>query len=109
MNEYEKAINYFYSVMEKGNIRNDAEQESFETAIKVLEKESKVFKIANEYTNPSNKYYLGDIVPNLGRIKDINRESGILFYKLKKENGNIIVKSEKEIDDVMIEYYRAKR
>ena len=50
MNKYEKAIEYFYSVMKKGNIRNDEEQEAFETAINLLEREKDIFDIVGQYT-----------------------------------------------------------
>ena len=55
MNKYENAIEYFYSVMEQGNIRNDEEQKAFETAIKVLERENEVFKIVGQYTKNKSK------------------------------------------------------
>jgi hypothetical protein len=36
--------------MKRGAIRNDEEQEAFETAINILERENKVSKIAEQYT-----------------------------------------------------------
>jgi len=108
MNKYEKAIEYFYSVMEKGNIKNDEEKEIFETAIQVLEKENKVLKIANQYTKPSNKYFMGDVVPNVGKINNITKENGIISYELKNKTSDVIIKTEKELDDIMTKYYKSK-
>ena len=103
MNKYEKAINYFYSVMEKGNIRNDAEQEAFEIAIKVLEQK-------NVY--PKNKYFTGDVVPNVGRIQSrhmMDNDMENLAYDIVKNNDEVITKTGEEIDDIMTEYYKSKK
>lgn len=36
MNKYENAIEYFYNVMEAGNIKSDRQQEVYELAIDAL-------------------------------------------------------------------------
>lgn len=41
MNEYEKAIEYFFNKMERGLIEDDEQQEVYETAIKVLIEKNK--------------------------------------------------------------------
>jgi Zn finger protein HypA/HybF involved in hydrogenase expression len=51
MNKNKEAIDYLFSIMEQGNIRDDYEQEMFEVAIESMVRESKILsnmKIAYE-------------------------------------------------------------
>ena len=44
MNKYESAIEYFFNIMETGNIKDDRQQEVFELAIDALSYMSKLSK-----------------------------------------------------------------
>jgi hypothetical protein len=107
MNKYEKAMEYLFSAMERGNIKNDEEQEVFEIAIEAL---TKVKDSTNEeYKNPNFKYGKGDILPN--EMKIISHR---LFakndprYVLERTDKKIVIITEKEIDDIMTEFYESK-
>ena len=43
-----QAIEYFYRIMENGNIKNDEQQEAYERAIEALEKEAREVKNRNQ-------------------------------------------------------------
>lgn len=108
MNKYEVAIEYFFSIMERGNIKNDEEQEMFEIAIEALNKVKG--STTDEYKNPTFKYDKGDILPN--EMKIISHK---LFakndprYVVERTDNKIIIMKEKEIDDIMTEYYETKK
>lgn len=108
MNKYEVAIEYFFSVMERGDIKNDEEQEMFEIAIEALNKVKD--SITEKYKNPNFKYSKDDVLPDGTKII-----SHRLFakndprYVLERTDKKIVVMTEKEIDDIMTEYYKTKK
>ncbi|WP_252225289.1 MULTISPECIES: hypothetical protein [unclassified Clostridium] len=103
MDKYEKAIEYLFLEMERGNIKNDYEQEVFETAIEALSKVKDSVK--KEYKNPNFKYEIGTILPN--NMEIVNRRlvaKNDARYSINiEQEGEFLVQilKESEIDDII--------